>query len=295
MEQDDCILYLECVEPQIFKGLTEWLHLTIPIVIMRFSTNGLKIQMDNAKQLTEKNIQQRIPETFLAVVNIQKFHKYIIPKELREDETAEMTVIAEAANMKIAFNGVLKKDLLKMSIYKSDPTKLHIELSNNEKDRKVKAKVSLLSDTNPQVNFRMNPSSPCHYDMRNPTASCLQKEFLKVCKANSTIKAEMICVQAQFGDNFKSSGIKFQLTNGESEKSFDFGDWDESQPPNYEENFPIKSNFGPLQKVCSYTSTVRVYCGDVRIMLISMDLEKSGSLDIYFVPRGDVGNTTNAV
>jgi hypothetical protein len=283
----DCIILIESREANVFKSLTEFYHATMPLIIFKVSVKGLFSSIDNKKQ--ENKGEKFIPETLLANLELwkHKFSKFVIPNQLYDDEDAELPIIAEALNMKNACAGILKKDLFRMSIKKSDPNKLHIDILNEEKGRKIHNVVSLLSDEHPQVIPRLKPASPYRFDMTMPTAVCESKEFQKVCKANTAVKASLIKVQAQYDPETKMSGVRFNLSNGELERNFYFGDWNDNGKVMYDQNFPIKANFAPLQKVCSLSTQVNIYCKkEVGLMLVSVDVEKSGRFDVYFVASG---------
>lgn len=280
----DCIILIESREANVFKALSEFYHATMPYVILKVSAKGIFSVIDNKKQ--EAKGEKFIAETLLTNLELwrPKFSRFIVPPQLYDDEDIELPIIAEAVNMKNACSGILKKDVLTMYILKSDSSKLHIKISNDEKGRKLHNVVSLLSDDHPQVIPRLDPASPYRFDMTMPTAVCEAKEFQKVCKANTNVKANMIRVQAQCDPVTKLSGVRFSMANGELEKNFCFGDWVDDAPIIYDNNFAIKANFAPLQKVCSLSTQVNIYCKrEVNLLLVSVDVEKSGRFDVYFV------------
>lgn len=280
---------LESREANVFKALTEFYHATMPLIIFKVSAKGLFSAIDNKKQ--ESKGEKFIPETLLSNLELwkPKFSRFLIPSQLYDDEDAELPIIAEALNLKNACAGILKKDLFRMSIRRNDPSKLHIEILNDEKGRKIHNVVSLLPDDHPQVIPRLTPASPYRFDMTMPTAVCEAKEFQKVCKANTTVKATFIRVQAQFNPETRLSGVRFNLSNGEVEKNFYFGDWQDGQKIVYDNIFPIRANFAPLQKVCTLSTQINIYCKkEVNLLLVSVDVEKSGRLDIYFVASSAV-------
>lgn len=286
------ILHIECIEASVFKSMSEFYKATVPIVILRIGKRGITCNVDNKKIQKDKDGDEHtVPETLLSVLNLPRAHfvKYSIPQTLENDEDANVPIIMEASNFASACSGILKGDKFVMSIKSDDPYKLQCDISNPDKGRRMRETISLLKEDNALVIPRLSPASPCNYDRDFPTAVAPAREFQKVCKANSQVKAVLVNVQAQTVKSMDGveprSGVKLILSKLETEKSFYFGDFREDQAITYSADFLIKGNFAPLQKCCCLSNSVKIYCGEGKVMLISLEAGRSGSIDVYYVPN----------
>jgi len=275
MHQDDdlsgYVIYLKAREGSVFKNFVEFCYAALDVLVFRVSSKGLTMNADNRKEGKA--------ETLLCSLDMprENFEIFHIPPEIDEDSDGEIVLPVEAKNLRSLTSGVLKKDLLLISVSKDKVNMLVVEVQNLEKERRSHGSVRLI-DQHTLSKEQLDPVSPCDYDRSKPTATILASEFQKACKAGTQHKAEYTRVVAQ------SKGISFHVDNAEVSKTFPFGSLDKDGVETYCHDFRVKDNIGAIPKCCPMTKNVRVYCSGKKPLLINFNAGMSGKFDVYFVP-----------
>ena len=272
VDYSDFVIYLKAREASVFKNIVEFCYASIEVLVFRISTRGLTMSADNRKE--DKK------ETLLCSLNMprEKFEIFEIPAEVDDDPTQELILPIDAGNLRNLTSGILKKDILLLSIEKTDVSILKLEVQNLEKERRSEGKVRLIN-IDALSDEQTKPVLPCDYDLSRPNAIVLATEFQKACKAGQQLKAESIEVVAQ------KKSVTFHVKNSEVSRSFPFGNEIAGGQVVYNQDFVVKDNISAIPKCCPMTSDVRIYCSDKKPMLISFDTGKSGKFDVYFVPK----------
>jgi len=207
-----------------------------------------------------------------------KFETFEIPSDLVEDPEEGLNIPVDAKTLRSLTSGVLKKDVLIISIRSSDVTQLSIEIQNTAKERRTEGKLKLIDEATLPAE-RLTPVAPVEYDLNKPNAVIPAQEFQKACKAGTSLKAGVVRIRGQ------EKGIAIDVATALITKCFPFGAFDDDVKPIYNCEFPVKNNIGAIPKCCGMTTNVRIYCRQGQPILFRFDAGQSGTFDVYLVPK----------
>lgn len=269
------VIFLKAREGSVFKNLVEFCYASLDVLVFRVSSKGLTMSADNRKE--DKK------ESLMCTLNMprENFEVWEIPPEIDDDPEQEFILPVDASNLRNLTSGILKKDVLLLSIKRDDVDVLWLEVQNLEKERRSVGNVRLIAKESLSKE-QLDPVLPCEYNLSRPNATVLATEFQKACKAGTQLKAESIRVSAQ------DKCVTFHVANAEVSRTFPFGTESGNKPNIYDQDFLVKNNIGAIPKCCPMTTNVRIYCSDKKPMLISFDASKSGKFDVYLVSKQKV-------
>lgn len=266
------IIFLRVQEASVFRTLLEFFHAALRNLVFVITSRGIRMRADNFKDAMN-------PETIMVDLDLprQHFYTWSIPESVENDPTAELRIVVDAMNFRMATQGILKKDAMTLSVTEDEPNKLKVTIINENKGRNEEHCVTLKNwDSLPEESKRA--TLPCAYTITEPRAVAVAAEFQKACRAATPIKADRVRVFGQ------KNGVKFEATNDEVTKSFAYGRFEKDGPIIYDQQFEVKGNFGAIAKCCPMSKNVRFYFEGSKAMLISLNTGECGTLDIFLVP-----------